>query len=158
MKSLVFRAFEKKDIPLLEKWYEMTDIFGYATGFKSISELEKLLENDIHDKIAWMIEDGNETIGFIFAEIYDKEHKPVLWIYILIIESNHQHQGYGSSAVRKLIDEVKLKYGSITCVASVSKENKQGLSFWEKVGFMRSPALENTLDDSKNVAIFQKSF
>ncbi len=158
MRSLFFRELKQKDIALLEKWYKMTDCFGYATGFKSFSAIKKILKNDISDKFAWMIEAEEETIGFIFAEIFNLENKPVLWIYILIIEHNHQHRGYGSSAVKKLINEVKLKYGSMTCIASVSEKNEQGLSFWKKVGFRRSPALERALSHKKNVAIFQKSF
>lgn len=159
--GLNFRGLIPMDIALLEKWYSMTDCFGYATGFKNFAEIkQRLLEPSCGDFITAMIdlEDLQKTVGFIHGELKTTELQKVLWIYTLIIEPAYQSKGYGTQAVNTLLQWAREKYGSLTCVVSVSEKNPRGLSFWMKTGFIRSSGLECFLSQfgSSGVAILHK--
>ena len=156
-----FRDITQKDFKLLEKWYGLTQYFGYATGFKDFSEiLGIVLQPDRPDRIIRLIdmERDGKAIGFIYAEVKIREPKPILWIYILIIEPDFQKKGFGTRAVNKLLNSVKSQYGSLICIAAVSDKNRKGLSFWQKAGFMRSSDMEKYLGHigSPHVAILFK--
>lgn len=156
-----FRGLTQNDLPLLEKWYGMTDDFGYATGFKGFSDIRlRLMEPNKSNRLASMISIGpdNRTIGFVYGEMKTVEMKNVFWIHILIIEPAYQSRGYGTRAVNKLLQYVHKHYGPITCIAAVSRKNVQGLSFWEKAGFSHSIGLEESLHQfgPSDVAILKK--
>lgn len=160
--GIVFRGLVQKDIALLEKWYGMKDQFGYATGFKNFLEIkQKLLEPIKPDALISMIDiaEDNKTIGFIYGEFKKTGSKTILWIHILIVEPAYQRRGLGTSAVNKLLQDVKLYHRPLTCIAAVSEKNIPGLSFWSKVGFTRSESMEESLYQlgTSNVAIFQKA-
>lgn len=156
---LRFRIMTQSDMFLIEKWYGMTDQFGYATGFKSFSYLQQklLLPMEVH-RFTLMINLGDTTIGFVFGEIKYIEKKTVLWIHILIIEPAFQHKGFGTCAVNKLLNFIRLRHGPFTCIVAVSNNNKQGLSFWENTGFLRSTGMEKSLHQigSSQVAILKR--
>ena len=156
-----FRDITQKDHKLLEKWYGLTQYFGYATGFKDFSEILRIISQpDRPDRIIRLIgtEKNGRTIGFIYAEVKSREPKPILWIYILIIDPAFQKKGFGTKTVNKLLNSVKGQYGSLTCIAAVSDKNRKGLSFWQKAGFMRSSDMEKYLGHigSPHVAILFK--
>lgn len=160
-KGLSFRGLMPMDIALLEKWYSMTDCFGYATGFKNFAEIkQRLLEPSRGEILISMIELGasGKTIGFVYGEVKTADSKKVLWIYTLIVEPAFQNKGYGTRAVNTLLHWARAKYGSITCVVTVSEKNPRGLSFWRKTGFTRSMGLEGSLSQigSSGVAILKK--
>ena len=159
--GIVFRRLAQEDLSLLEKWYNRTDCFGYATGFRDFSDIkEKLYDPLKMDAWIAMIDrsEDNLTIGFIYGEIKKVEIKTVLWINILIIEPVYQHKGHGTSAVKKLLHSAQVQYGPLTCIVAVSDQNSQGLSFWKKLGFSRSESMEDSLNQLGNshVAIFKK--
>ncbi|NMA67195.1 MAG: GNAT family N-acetyltransferase [Clostridiaceae bacterium] len=157
MYDLSFRKIIEKDIPLIEKWYGMTEYFGYATGFKDFSEVKhRLINSDFPDNITFMIDSEGKTIGFTFAEFFETKNRPILWIYILIIEPENQNRGYGTMAVKKLIDIAKSMHRSFSCIALVSQENEKGLRFWKSSGFNRLYNLENRLKP-KQIAIYCKN-
>jgi RimJ/RimL family protein N-acetyltransferase len=159
--GLSFRGLMPADIALLEKWYSMTDCFGYATGFKNFAEIRQRLiaPSRGHILISMIDTEDGKTIGFVYGEIKAAESKKVLWIYTLIIEPAHQNRGYGTQAVNILLQWARAKYGPLTCVVSVSEKNPRGLAFWEKTGFVRSLGLEGSLSQigSSGVAILQKN-
>ncbi|HBR01909.1 MAG TPA: hypothetical protein DD738_04800 [Ruminiclostridium sp.] len=159
--GLEFRKIAPSDAMLLERWYSMTDYFGYATGFKKFSEINQVLWNpQKQNKLVLMIDTGEDrkTIGFIYGEYKCVETQPVLWIHILIIEPAFQHKGYGTYAVQKLLHSTRIQYGPMTCFAAVSYKNQQGLSFWKKVGFTHSFDLEECLiqKGSSPVAVLKR--
>lgn len=159
--GLGFRGLNSLDLALLEKWYSMTDYFGYATGFKDFAEIrQRILKPSESNIIISMIESGAErkTIGFVYGEVKMKESQIILWIYTLIIEPDYQRRGFGTLAVNKLLQWAHHKYGALTCVVSVSERNPKGLSFWGKVGFSRSSGLEGSLSHigPSGIAILQR--
>ncbi|NLU52760.1 MAG: GNAT family N-acetyltransferase [Clostridiaceae bacterium] len=143
--GVILRGIGQKDLPLLEKWYKMTGVYGYATGFKEFSKIKpELLDTQIKNKIVLMIDikETGETIGFIYGEIKKTGERQVLWIYILLIDYKYQHKGYGTRAVNLLLDNIRAQYGSIALMVSVSKNNPIGLRFWKKLG-LKSAYLDN---------------
>jgi len=155
MHGLSFREITEKEIAIIEKWYGMTDCFGYATGFRDFSEVrQRLIDGSSPDRTSSVITYEGKTIGFVSAEIIKTANKPLLWIYVLMIEPDYQNRGYGTWAVNRLADIVKSRYDSLTCVAPVSLKNKKGLCFWESLGFRRSYDLEKTLEPDRQVAIY----
>lgn len=157
--KLRFRRIFPEDIAILEKWYGMTNYFGYATGFKRFSEINQIFDSNMQNKLVLMIETGEDkkTIGFIYGEL-KFEAKVILWINILIIEPAYQHKGLGTCAVNKLLNFAKIQYGPFDCYVSVSDKNIQGLSFWQKVGFSHSDRMETSLNQnrSSHVAILER--
>lgn len=158
---LVFKEPLQEDMDILERWYGMTDCFGYATGFKDFSDIRQRLQNAEPDRLIYMIHNlkQKEPIGFVFGQIKNIERETVLWISILIIEPSSQHKGLGTHAINKLLNHAKQKYGARSCFVAVSYKNKQGLSFWEKAGFFHSPWLEQSLHQfgTPEVAILKRT-
>ncbi len=159
--EIVFREPDEKDMTILEKWYGMTDCFGYATGFKNFSDIIQKLKMPVKSSsLSFMIYNRNteDPIGFIYGSIKDIEKNSVLWISILIIEPAFQNRGFGTNAINKLLNIIQLEYGTVTCIAAVSYKNGQGLSFWEKVGFSHDPELEQSLHQfgTSQVAIMKR--
>lgn len=143
-----FRVIDPEDSALLEKWYAMTDQFGYATGFKSFSEVRQSLMPSINQySVASMIliPGRNEAAGFVFAELKNLDRITVLWIHIIIIDPEFQGKGLGTCVVNRLLNYAKSQ-GAAASVVSVSEHNKRGIHFWEKLGFGHSAILEESLN------------
>lgn len=158
---LTLKELSDEDMAILEKWYGMTDCFGYATGFKDFSDIRQRLKNNEPGKLAFMIHcmQQKSPVGFVYGQVRNNGSETVLWVYILIIEPSCQHKGLGTLAINSLISYARVKYGIQTCLVSVSCKNMQGLSFWEKAGFIRSPLLEQHLHQfgTTQVAIMKKT-
>ncbi|MGI6122782.1 MAG: GNAT family N-acetyltransferase [Acetivibrionales bacterium] len=159
--NIVFKELEKKDMEILERWYGMSDCFGYATGFKNFSDIRKKLKQPIiPSSLSFMIYNGliEKPIGFIYGYIKNLDMTVVLWINIFIIDPAFQNRGFGTNAINKLLDMVHEEYGAITCIVSVSQRNEKGLSFWRKVGFSHDPDLEQSLHQfgTSQVAIMKR--
>lgn len=143
-----FKTPEEKDMAILEKWYGMHDCLGYATGFKEFSHtMQKFKESADSSIINFMIYNNRNRapIGFIYGYLRDVNMNIVLWISIYLIDPAYQSKGFGTHALTKLLNLVQSEYGVVACLASVSYENKQGLSFWKKAGFSHDPELEQLL-------------
>lgn len=152
-----FRTLEPRDSALLEKWYAMTDQFGYATGFKSFDEIRERImpaENQYAIASMIMISGRNEAAGFIYGELKSLDRTTVLWIHIIIIDPAFQGKGLGTCVVNRLLHYAKSQ-GAIASVVSVSEQNKRGIRFWERLGFVRSAAMEGSIG-AAGVAIMKR--
>lgn len=158
---LAFKEPVNEDMGVLEKWYGMTDCFGYATGFKDFSDIRERLRDTGTDRLKFMIYDLKQevSVGFVFGQVKKIDRETVLWINILIIDPAFQNKGLGTLAINKLLNHAQIKYGVRTCLVAVSYKNRQGLSFWEKVGFSHSPGLEKSLHQfgTPQVAILKRT-
>lgn len=157
LSEIRFRAVQPPDMALLEKWYSMTDQLGYATGFKSLTEVkEKILT---YPMMSMMIVLGHDqAAGFVCCELRSLDGGDVAWIHIIIIDPAFQNRGIGTWVVRKLLKSFASR-GTSAVMASVSRHNTRGLRFWESLGFMPSTAMEKTLSNSgtSDVAIMKKN-
>jgi GNAT superfamily N-acetyltransferase len=158
---LAFKEPDNEDMMILERWYGMTDCFGYATGFKDFSDIRQRLRNIEPGRLIFMIHNLKQRVpvGFVLGQVKKNSDEAVLWVNILIIEPSSQNKGLGTHAINKLLKYAQIKYGVRTCLVAVSYKNKQGLSFWEKVGFSRSPELERSLHQhgTSQVAILKRT-
>jgi GNAT superfamily N-acetyltransferase len=159
--EIEYRSVTQTDCALLEKWYGMTAQFGYATGFKSFGEIRERIERaSFPPAIASMIgiPGRDEAVGFVYAELISLDRAAVLWIHILIIDPACQGRGLGARAVNRLLDYARSQ-GATASVVSVSEMNTRGLRFWEKQGFVRSAALEKSLEElgQTGVAIMKRT-
>lgn len=155
--GIMFRAVEADDSPLLEKWYGMTDQFGFATGFKSFDDIrDRIMPFQSPACIALMILTSGraEAVGFVYVEFKNLDRKTVLWIHIIIVDPSFQRKGLGACAINRLLNYAGSQ-GAIASVVSVSEQNAKGLRFWQKLGFTRSASMEGTLGQP-GVAIMKK--
>ena len=156
-----FKKIGPEDFSLLKKWYGMTDSLGYATGFKTYEEIKgKILEHGRRSQFPLMVElKGAGTAGFVYAELKQADRMMLLWLHVLLIDPRYQRKGLGSWAVNRLLKTFNNRYPGLICIAPVAFDNKEGIAFWEKNGFDRSPEMESALSrfGSKEVAIMRKS-
>lgn len=160
--DIVLKETEENDMAILGKWYGMQDCFGYATGFRKFSDIVHKIKEPVEPStLSFMIynEKTKTPIGFIYGYIRDANKNAVLWISILIIDPAYQNRGFGTNALNKLLEYIQLEHGTFTCIVAVSHKNRQGLSFWEKVGFSCVPELEQSLHQfgKSQVAIMKKT-
>ncbi len=159
--DIVLREPVEDDMEILKKWYGMHDCFGYATGYKSFSDIiQKLREPDEPYTLSFMVynKKTKEPIGFIYGYVKDAGKNAILWISIFIIDPDYQNRGFGTHTLNKLLDFVQIEHGTFTCIVAVAHENDQGLSFWAKAGFSHAPELEQSLHQfgTSQVAIMKK--
>ncbi len=155
--KISFRNVGPRDMACLEKWYSMTDELGYATGFKNLGEVRERITSQ--PMISMMITVGDDqAVGFICCEPRSLDGNKIVWIHIIMVDPAWQNRGIGTRAVSKLLDCFETR-GYADVIASVSEQNKRGLRFWERIGFIRSPAMEKMLDESgtSGVAIMRRS-
>ncbi|MEM4230824.1 MAG: GNAT family N-acetyltransferase [Candidatus Pacearchaeota archaeon] len=118
-----FKRKEKEDI------YAMKDK-------KSIAQLikEKLTNKD---KIIFIAVKDSKTIGFLFGGIwktpaYEIAKKGVLDDVFVIKE--HRNQGIGTKLIKMFFEWLKEKNVKY-CLLYVSRNNKEGLKLYQKLGF-----------------------
>jgi ribosomal protein S18 acetylase RimI-like enzyme len=155
------RKIAPEDLSIIERWYGMADCLSFATGNKSFAETNQMFVNpNRYNKLVLMIETliDKQTIGFIYGETKNIQARLVLWINIFIIDPAYQNQGFGTYAINKLLNLIRTRYGSLTCYVAVSEENIQGLSFWQKAGFIHSSGMEESLNQKgpSHVAILKR--
>lgn len=157
LNEISFRNIGAQDMPLLEKWYAMTDQLGYATGFKSLDEVrEKILSDTMISLL--IILDGRLTAGFVCCELRNLNRRHVAWIHIMLVDPAFQNRGIGTEAVSKLL-RFLASMGATAALASVSERNQRGLGFWKSLGFERSFSMEKILSTfgTSGVAIMKKA-
>jgi GNAT superfamily N-acetyltransferase len=84
-------------------------------------------------------EQGDEPVGFIFAEVTGAEMppslaSPVAWIHELYVDPAWRSQGVGSALV-ELADAFFCERGARSASVRVEIANEEGLRFWSGRGF-----------------------
>jgi ribosomal protein S18 acetylase RimI-like enzyme len=158
--EIAFRQVCPADFKLLEKWYGMTDQFGYATGLKSFDEIKvRMVASDFPGNASMIMLNGRERpVGFVFSEMKHSHQKQVLWINIIIVDPDFQGQGLGTCAINKMLAMAQNRSDAKAALVSVSERNSRGLSFFEKLGFVRCKSLEDSLSafGPNDVAIMKR--
>lgn len=159
--EIALRKVIPPDSAILEKWYGMTEEFGYATGFKSFEDIRNRIEcpSSPYEISSMVMLSGREkAVGFILGELKNLDRNKVFWIHIIIVDPDFQSCGLGTCVVNKILNYARHRYGASASLVSVSEKNKQGLSFFEKLGFIRCRSLENSLSTfgTTGVAIMKR--
>jgi len=92
---------------------------------------------------------GDEMVGFTLYGIDEDDHG--YWIYRMMIDQKHQGKGYGTKAIKLVIDDIRAskedRHQTITL--SYEPTNIQAKRFYEKVGFQE---IEGFIIDDEQVS------
>jgi diamine N-acetyltransferase len=77
---------------------------------------------------------NNEMIGFLMYVKSSNAYK--VWIVRFMIDKAYQGRGYGSQALRKLINMLNLKYKDSDIFLCVEPENQAAIKLYEKYEFL----------------------
>ncbi len=80
-------------------------------------------------------------IGFTLYGIDEDDHE--YWIYRMMIDQKHQGKGYGTQALKLVIEDIKVIKGSSQRTITLSYEptNKHAKHIYEKMGFQEIDGL-----------------
>jgi diamine N-acetyltransferase len=81
---------------------------------------------------------GDQMVGFAMYGIDPDDNN--YWIYRLMIDERHQGKGYGSAAVKLVIEEIKSMNtaGIPLIMIGYDKENKGARAAYKKAGFIET--------------------
>lgn len=136
IKNICFR-----DLPYVLKWYNNITDFKYATGIDRHVEMEHI-EASYTDIAASSSEffsgiylkEENIIVGIVKGRVHIGPENAA-WISMLLIDTEHQNKGYGSSVTDLILEFFSRKIGAKNVYLSVAEENIDGKGFWEKRGF-----------------------
>ena len=77
-----------------------------------------------------IIESQNESVGFIWFSYYSPE---IIWLDSIIIDPNHQAQGYGTFIINHLINIFRDTFQYLDL--GVQQENHRAIQFYNRLGF-----------------------
>jgi len=75
----------------------------------------------------------DEPVGFVMLNL--DEDKPEYWVWRLMIGEGHQCKGYGSTAMRRVIERVQGLPGARELFVSYSPGDGNASPFYQKLGF-----------------------
>ena len=79
------------------------------------------------------IEHEGELIGFTMFGFNEEED--FYELCRIMIDREHQNKGYGTQAIRMILEEMKARFGCGEVYLSTDPENARGKHVYEKVGF-----------------------
>ena len=96
------------------------------------------------------IYDEDEMVGYIMV-VYDYDI-PEYDIWHMMIDASKQGKGYGSAALKKVLDYIRTKpFGDSNRVTlTCNKENQRALSLYHKLGFV-----ETGVEDGDEIELSQ---
>lgn len=148
--EIAFRPIAESDVPLLHRWLNSPgDVFTWYAQHKPTTlaeiaaEYQPLVDGTEATR-GFVIEIDGAAIGYIQA--YNLHDWPTYWghvgmpeaagVDIYIGEGSHQHQGLGSTIIRRFLREVVFVDPTITaCVIDPDPANAIAIRAYEKVGF-----------------------
>lgn len=163
--DLYFRDIKPEHLPLILNWYNRVDDFRYATGIDipiSLGTLTQkyaevaICKNEFFVGIYSIKED--KMIGILKGRLRYND-KDAVWISSIVIDSVFQQKGYGKSAIKLLLDYLKINYKIRCAYLAVIEVNMQGRKFWIKQNFRELRKIDNHLklhDKNQNVIIMYK--
>lgn len=111
-----------------------------ATNAESIAEAH-------FSKRAWFraIYAGETPVGFVMLS--DDREKPEYYLWRLMIDAEHQGNGYGRLAIQELLEHVRRLPGATELRTSIVLGDGNPGPFYEKLGF----ALTGEIDEGEHV-------
>jgi diamine N-acetyltransferase len=89
------------------------------------------------------IYNDDELVGFLMYKIpyesawdIDKQDENEYWIFLIMIDKNHQKKGYGRAAMQLVLDIIKQDKKHNKVYIDVSSENTVAKTFYESMGFV----------------------
>ena len=86
---------------------------------------------------------GDDMIGFLmYGEDDVNEGDGTIWIIRLMIDEKYQRNGFGKSAMIKLIEHIKSNYGQDELFVSFVPDNSGAKYLYESLGFKNTGKVE----------------
>lgn len=142
--KVILRPLGKADFPLLQKWLNdpQTIAFWYGRDKpRSMEWVKKHYLPSIEGKVIWrywVIEVDGKTIGYICntpEENDDHEFSGRIELDILIGVKNEWGKGYGTDALRAMVNYAFNEQGAERVYIVPSTINPRAIHVYEKVGF-----------------------
>ncbi len=103
-----------------------------------------------HNSHVYVIKQGETIIGIAMVREFHDE--PVGYdLQQFMIDQQFQNQGYGSEALRKILEKLKAQETYSTVEVCVKKADAEALHLYEKVGFVDSGYVDEDIPDCYNL-------
>lgn len=135
-KTVNLKIVEKEDLPLVAEWFNSPEFSGEYDPLDELqtrADVERRYDN-LNPDAKWFIiekKDGSK-IGFIGNFLVGRLQEVG---YALV--SNERNKGYGTEAVKIVVDYLFLSKDIVRIQAGTNVENKPSQRVLEKVGFTR---------------------
>lgn len=134
---------KSSQLPLILKWYNQVNEYGYATGFDvpvTLQEISKrynqFLQNpDVFFACIYKV-GTNEIIGTVKG-ILKLGKENAAWINSIFILEKFQKNGFGKDSIFLIFQKIKKEKAVKDVYLSVVRDNCRGVAFWNKMGFLQ---------------------
>jgi len=140
---LYLSPFDASDINIYTKWAEwmndgtVADTFGGNHNLVSLASAKKTVEELKEYRFAMVLIDGDVLIGQI--SLHDVDHlNRNAFLGIVIGGEEHRNKGYGTEAVRLVLDYGFKTLNLHNIMLSVYADNHAAIACYKKVGFQEA--------------------
>jgi len=140
---LYLSPFDAEDPDIGSKWVKwmndraVYDTFGGHGEQTTLSGVNKVLQDLKGHRFFIVLSDGDTLIGQI--SIHDIDHlNRHAFLGIMIGETEHHGKGYGTEAVRLILDYGFNQLNLHNIMLSVHEDNLAGIACYKKIGFKES--------------------
>ncbi|SDW66782.1 aminoglycoside 6'-N-acetyltransferase/aminoglycoside 6'-N-acetyltransferase-1b [Marininema mesophilum] len=143
----IFNCLEEKDLPLLHRWFQEPHVKKWWPVPKEKEDFFDSYLKRIHSTeiSLYFVSYGNIPIGFLQAYPVDRSKetwlpklpKNTIGIDQFIGEIDFVGKGYGTSFIKKFIDQLLAENNEMTVILDPDPRNKAAIRCYEKVGFVR---------------------
>ena len=145
--KVILREQREEDAPFFAYWFNKPEVM-FQCGFAETTDLETEIRyiNEYHksDDSVWFTitdTDGNIIGETGLLRMFPAWHQTDLTI--IIPDPQMQHKGYGTEAIRLMLDLAFREYGMHRVSIGVVGLNTNALEFYQKIGFRREGILED---------------
>lgn len=173
-KKVVLRKVKQKDLPLLYQWINDPEVAKFWYGRdkpRSRQWVKKHFTPMVQGKSesqCWMIELNKRPTGFMYNTPQKEDDGPGfsgrIELDIMIGEKNQWGKGYGSDAMRVMLEFAFSKQKAERVYVLARTSNTRAINFYEKIGFQKEGILrhfekfEGKWTDSLMMAILKSEF
>ena len=140
---LYLSPFDAEDTTIHSKWAKwmndgaISDTFGGHNTLISLSNVKELVQELNGHRFFIVLQDGDVLIGQI--SLHDIDHlNRHAFLGIMIGEVEHHGKGYGTEAVRLVLDYGFNTLNLHNIMLSAHEDNHAGIACYKKVGFKES--------------------
>ena len=141
--QVIVSSLRLEHTPILKKWFNDSELCKYMAPYSDSEEYseEKIIEDFIianHGDIDLIISEKESKKDIGYCSIYDiNRSNQSAEISILIGEKEFQGKGYGTEAVKIMLDTAFNKLGLNRVFATATRINKPSIKILEQTGFRR---------------------
>ncbi len=129
---------QRQQLAEIQSWFNDSEEYRYATG------LDGAIPYVLLERSFFGIEESSREFYLGISELCDKRligiisgkrRDNLLWITIMAVSGEHRNKGYGSIAIKLLLEHLRDECGISEVYLSVAGKNTAGRNFWRKNGF-----------------------